>query len=137
MLGVVRLEKSDCGYPITIAELTSVSRDLQKLLSEQEIEGLVNFLAYNPESGKIIPNTNGIRKLRWNMKGKGKSKGMRIIYYFHDLNMPLFMLAVYSKGETLRLSRREEMKMSRLVDQLKSQYSSCWEEIIKKQANRA
>ena len=32
----------------------------------------------------VIPGTGGIRKLRWRAKGKGKSGGVRAIYYTYD-----------------------------------------------------
>lgn len=131
VLNVIRLGRGDAAYPITIAELKSAQRDLQKLLSENEVDELFDFLAVNPESGSVIPETGGIRKLRWMGQGKGKSKGIRVCYFYHDLNMPLFVLAVYGKGEQLRLSKREEREMSMFVSQLKAQYRAKWEETLR------
>lgn len=102
-------------YPITVAELRSASRELGRLLSEEERNQLIDFLSFNPEGGDIMPGTGGIRKARWPYKDKGKSKGLRVLYFFHDLNMPLYILAVYSKGEILRLTKREEREMAQLV----------------------
>jgi mRNA-degrading endonuclease RelE of RelBE toxin-antitoxin system len=110
-------------YPITIAELKSVSKDLDRLLSEVEKNGLVDFLACNPEIGDIMPGTGGIRKMRWPCASRGKSSGLRVIYYFHDLNMPLYLLAVYGKGEILRLTKREEREMATLVKGLVRKYA--------------
>jgi hypothetical protein len=133
---VVQLARIDRSYAITVAELKSVSKALDGLLTDSEVAALTDYLAHNPESGQIIPGTNGIRKIRWQVGGKGKSKGMRIVYYYHDLNMPLYMLAVYTKGEKLRLSKREEIEMSKLVERLKLQHSKKWEESIR-ETNRA
>lgn len=130
VLKVVRLERGGSAYPITIAELKSAQRDLQRLLSEEEANQLFDFLAVNPESGDVIPETGGIRKLRWKGQGKGRSKGVRICYFYHDLNMPLFILAVYAKGERLRLSKREEIEMAKLVRELTDQYRLKWEDTI-------
>lgn len=134
MLKVVRLERGDSAYPITIAELKSAQRDLAKLLSNEEANELFDFLAVNPESGSVIPETGGIRKLRWVGQGKGKSKGIRICYFYHDLNMPLFILAVYGKGEQLRLTKREEREMSNFVRELKGRYRSKWEETLRRES---
>ena len=49
------------------------------------------------------------------MRVEGQELGLRVLYYFHDLNMPLYILAVYSKGEVLRLTQREEREMAKLV----------------------
>lgn len=127
VFNIVKLERGDTAYPITIAELKNAQRDLENILSEEELDRLFEFLAMNPESGDVIPETGGVRKLRWKAQGKGKSKGLRICYYYHDLNMPLFVLAVYTKGEILRLSKREERQMTEFVRELKSQYRVKWE----------
>lgn len=132
MFTVIRLERGGSAYPITIAELKSAQRDLQRVLSEDEINKLFDFLAVNPESGAVIPETGGIRKLRWKGQGKGQSKGVRVCYFYHDLNMPLFILAVYSKGEQLRLTKREEQQMAKLVRQLTDEYRTKWEETFHK-----
>lgn len=110
-------------YPITIGELKSVSRELDGLLTEAERSSLIDFLAVNPEIGDVMPGTGGVRKMRWRCASKGKSSGLRVIYYFHDLNMPLYVLAVYSKGEKIRLTKVEEREMSRLVKLLVSKHA--------------
>ena len=105
-------------YPISIAELRSATKDMDRILSEDERHKLTDYLAFNPECGDVIPGGQGIRKYRWPYREKGKSGGLRVIYYYHDLNMPLYILAVYSKGEVLRLSKREELEMGKLVKEL-------------------
>jgi len=44
---------------------------------------LVLYLAMNPDAGTIMPETGGVRKLRWGVQGRGKSGGVRVIYYYH------------------------------------------------------
>ena len=124
-------------YPITVVELKSAGKELGKFLSEDEREKLTDFLAFNPEGGEIMPGTCGVRKARWPYKNKGKSKGLRIIYYFHDLNMPLYILAVYSKGEILRLSTREEREMRNLVRELVSEHAERTRDRLERQGDLA
>ncbi|WP_425907170.1 type II toxin-antitoxin system RelE/ParE family toxin [Nitrobacter sp. TKz-YC02] len=57
-----------------------------------------------------------MRKLRWRAKGQGKRGGARVIYYFRDLNVPVYLLAVYAKGEKLNLTEGEKQEMSKMVD---------------------
>jgi len=51
-------------------------------LSEDEYLGLQVYLLRHPESGKIIPGSGCVRKIRWSINGKGKSGGIRVIYYW-------------------------------------------------------
>jgi hypothetical protein len=53
----------------------------------------------NPEAGDLMPETGGVRKLRWALPGKGKRGGARVIYFFHDERLPVFLLAMYGKNE--------------------------------------
>ncbi len=50
---------------ITIAETESFQKKVVKLLSVEEKNELVSYLAGNPNSGALIQSTGGIRKLRW------------------------------------------------------------------------
>ena len=60
-------------YPITIAELRSVSKEFDRFLTETERNGLIDFLACHPEVGDVMPGTGGVRKMRWPCASKGKS----------------------------------------------------------------
>lgn len=95
-----------------------MSKDLDDALSETEKERLIDWLALNPLDGDIIVGTNGVRKTRWAYGSRGKSGGLRIIYYFRDLNMPIYIVAVYKKNEKLNISAREKQMINRLVDEL-------------------
>lgn len=84
---------------------------------------MIAFVAANPEAGRVIPGTGGVRKLRWAAKGKGKSGGARIIYYFHNKSIPIFMLSAYAKGEKTNLSKAEQNALKKSVPQLLSEYA--------------
>lgn len=109
-------------YWISIAELPSFSVDASRIFSESEKDELFQSIAGSPAEGLIIPGTGGVRKIRWSCRGHGKQTGARVIYYFRDLNMPVFLLAVYAKGEKLNLSQKEKAQMNSLVDTLVSEW---------------
>jgi len=111
-------------YPITVAEARSAARELDEVLTEKEWTELIDTLALDPEVGVEIPGTGGLRKFRWKYGGKGKRGGLRVVYFFYDLNMPLYILAVYRKNETLRLSKKEERVLMRLVDELVREHAA-------------
>ena len=111
------------SYPITIVELRLVQKDLNDALSEDEAARLIDWIAMNPTTGDIVQGTNGVRKMRWRCGSKGKRGGLRIIYYFRDLNMPIYLLAIYKKGEKLDLSDREKKMIRQLVDELVDEHA--------------
>jgi hypothetical protein len=112
------------NYGITIVELLSFQNDADRIFSDQEREDLSDFISANPVFGDVIPGTGGIRKLRWRARGNGKRGGARVIYYFRDLNMPVFLLAVYAKGEKMNLTMQERDLMQRLVATLVQEQAS-------------
>ncbi len=90
-------------------------------MSESERKDIVDHLAAHPRAGDLIQGTGGIRKLRWSRGGRGKSGGVRVIYYFHSEVMPLYMLTVFGKGEQANLTKADRNELSDLVSSLKAQ----------------
>ena len=103
---------------MTVVETPSFLRKAKGLLSEEERADLVAFLAENPQAGVIMPETGGVRKLRWARPGQGKSGGYRIIYYFHNDTIPLFLLTLYGKNEKANLTTAERNTMRQLTAKL-------------------
>lgn len=99
----------------TVAEMPEFSRKSAGLLGEPDIEALVAHLAEHPRAGVLMAGTGGVRKLRWAREGKGKSGGVRVIYYFHDERMPLYLLTVFGKNQKANLSKAEANELSKLV----------------------
>ena len=102
-------------YVITVAETSEFARRARKLLSEEERSELIFFLAAHPKSGAIMEGTGGIRKMRWGREGKGKSGGVRIIYFFHNEEMPIYLLTLYGKNEKDNLSASERVELTKLA----------------------
>ena len=99
------------GYVETAAFLADATGNLDA----EERSELVTFLASNPKAGVIIPETGGVRKLRWARESGGKSKGYRVIYYFHSERIPLFLLALYAKNEKSNLTQAERNTIRKLT----------------------
>lgn len=103
---------------ITIAEVPEYIRQAEKLLSVAERQDVLNYLAAHPKAGDLIEGTGGIRKLRWGRGGRGKSGGVRIIYYYHSELMPLYLLTLFAKNEQENLSKADRNGMANLVNVL-------------------
>ena|ERR1017187_7776717 len=109
--------------PMTVLETPFFLRKVATLLDEEERSELVAFLGMNPEAGDIIPETGGVRKLRWAAQGRGKRGGVRLIYYFHSDTFPLFLLTVYAKNQKANLTRAERNDFKKLIPLLVKTYA--------------
>jgi len=108
--------------PITVAETAVFMRQAGALWTEDERFEFVDFIARNPEAGDLIPATGGIRKIRWGRRGSGKRGGVRIIYFYHDPGMPLYLLMIYAKARRDDLSSEARQTVRGLVERLKEAY---------------
>lgn len=104
----------------TVVETKPFSRRADALLKADERLDLIAYLAANPMAGDVIPGTGGIRKLRWRAKGKGKSGGVRVIYYTYDESQPIFALLIYGKNEADDLTPDEKRTLSRVAAEIKA-----------------
>ena len=108
---------------ITVAETEPFQRKVGRLLSGNEKTELVAYLAMHPNAGALIQGAGGIRKLRWARSGMGKSGGVRVIYYFHSLDIPLYLLTLFGKNEKSNISLDEKNVLSKAVKELVKYWS--------------
>ena len=107
---------------MTVVETPFFLRKAADLLTEEEREELIEFVGVNPELGNVVPESGGVRKMRWAAKGKGKSGGVRVIYYFHSEALPVFLLTVYAKSQKANLTKAERNELKALVPLLVKNY---------------
>ncbi|HBI8545589.1 TPA: type II toxin-antitoxin system RelE/ParE family toxin [Escherichia coli] len=91
------------------------TEDVQKLLTDDEFSRFQFFLALNPDDGEVIPETGGLRKVRWVSGGKGKRAGVRVIYFHQVKHYEIRLLLIYRKGIKDDLSPQEKA-MLRLLN---------------------
>src|SRR3984885_15812606 len=103
------------AVPISVVETPEFLSATRKLMSDEERALLVDYLAYNPLAGDLIPGTGGVRKLRWGLEGRGKRGGARVVYYYHSDAMPIFALTAYAKNERADLSQTDRNDFRRLT----------------------
>lgn len=106
----------------TIVELSLYQKRAIDLLDQEERRKIIDYLASNPDAGDIMQGTGGIRKLRWKRGGSGKSGGVRVIYFYRNMNIPLFLLTLYAKGEQDNLSKAERNNLKKMIEQLVNHY---------------
>lgn len=99
-----------------IVETTVFTRRVTRILSDEEYRLLQNLLVFNPEIGKVIPGSGGLRKIRWSGVGKGKRGGSRIIYYWLKNKELIIMLLIYTKNETEDLTKEQIKILKKIVE---------------------
>jgi hypothetical protein len=90
-------------------------------LTDDDLNDLEIFLTNNPEYGDVIPGTNGLRKLRWAAKGKGKRGGARVLYLDILVVEKIYLITAYSKDTKIDLSASEKKEIKELIYILKNQ----------------
>jgi hypothetical protein len=106
----------------TVVETPEFQRRLRGLLTADERDALIDYLAAHPDAGDVMPGTGGARKLRWAIQGKGKSGGIRVITFFSGPPVPVFVLTVFGKGEKINLSMSERNALRKVLGELVAEY---------------
>ena len=71
---------------------------LSDYLADDEYAALQEYLCEHPDAGDMIRGSGGVRKLRWNRPGSGKSGGVRVCYYVRSKAGKILMLVIYAKS---------------------------------------
>ena len=104
----------------TVIETESYLRDAKDAgMSAEEMAAAVDVVATDPEAGDVMQGTGGVRKARLAGRGKGKSGGYRIVWYFGGGDIPVFLLTVFGKGEKANLSQGERNALRQITKLLK------------------
>jgi len=83
---------------LTVVETPTFVRLAQDWWSEEERMGFIDFIAANPEAGDVVPESGGLRKIRWGRTGRGKRGGVRVIYYNRLTQGEIWLLLIYGKS---------------------------------------
>ena len=104
---------------MVFVETSVFSKLLTDYLGDDEYRGLQNYLIERPDAGAVIRRSGGVRKVRWASGGKGKSGGVRVIYYWLKADDQIFLLTLYGKSEKEDLSAAELKRIVKLIEELK------------------
>ena len=103
---------------VEFIETPTFTRLLAALLSDDDYARLQNVLVENPGRGDLIHGGGGIRKLRFALPGRGKSGGVRVIYYWLRDDGQIYMLLIYPKSKKDDLTDRETALLREFVKEL-------------------
>ena len=101
---------------MVIMETSIFTRQIREMLPDEEYRFLQIELINRPESGKVIPRSGGLRKLRWSVEGRGKRGGIRIIYYRFVSQENILLLFAYPKNVQDDLTEDQLRQLRKIVE---------------------
>ena len=84
-------------------------------LDDNDLSLLELFLLNNPEAGKVIKGTGGVRKVRWVLPNIGKSGGIRVLYVDFIYYDKIIVFDLFPKDEKENLSQAERNALKQVV----------------------
>lgn len=87
-------------------------------LSDEDLVDLENELLKNPQAGKVISGTNGLRKYRIPANGHGKRGGARVLYVDFIMAQRIYFITAYAKNEKDDLTKDEKKQLAAMIETL-------------------
>ena len=78
----------------TVIETPTFQRQVDAYWSSDERLQFIAWIAANPTAGVVVPNSGGVRKLRWGARDSGKRGGVRVIYYNQSSDELIWLLTI-------------------------------------------
>ncbi len=100
----------------TVIETLVFQKQWPLYWSEEERGDFAAYIAEFPSSGDVVPQSGGIRKVRWRRAGKGKSGGVRVIYFTRTAEEEVVLLLIYSKAKTDNITGPKLKEIRRVIE---------------------
>lgn len=102
---------------LVFVELPAFERHRADYLDDDGFRDLQNLLMKNPEAGDLMPDTGGLRKLRFAdaRRGKGKRGGLRVIYYWWNAGAQCWLFTIYDKDELADLTAQQRKILRAII----------------------
>lgn len=85
---------------LTVVETLLFQKQWPLYWTEEERGEFAAYIAESPDAGAVVPESGGIRKVRWRRAGTGRSGGVRVIYFTRTAEQEVVLLLLYAKAKT-------------------------------------
>ncbi len=100
----------------TVVETLLFQKQWPLYWSEDERGEFAAYLAAFPDAGDVVPESGGIRKVRWRRAGTGKSGGVRVIYFTRTAEEEIVLLTLYAKAKTDNITGAKLKEIRRALE---------------------
>jgi len=101
---------------VVIIETSIFTRIIKEMMTDDEYCELQKALISRPDIGDLIKKSGGLRKIRWKLQNRGKSGGIRVIYYWMVSSEQIYMLYTYPKGKQGNLTSQQLAALKQIVE---------------------
>jgi hypothetical protein len=101
-----------------IVALPHYRKAVKKLLTAVERAEMEQSLAEDPLAHPCIAGTGGFRKARWGRANRGKSGGVRAVFYYYISGATIYLYDLYAKNEKENLTHEEKNYLRRISEEL-------------------
>ena len=101
---------------LTVVETLLFQKQWPLYWSEEQRGVFAAYIAEYPDAGDVVPESGGIRKVRWRRAGSGKSGRVRVIYFMRSVEEELVLLTLYSKGKTDNITGEKLKEIRRAIE---------------------
>jgi hypothetical protein len=85
---------------------------------DDDLRALQDMLGADPRAGDLIQGTGGVRKVRLELQGRGKSGGARVVYVDFAVEEHLYLISVFAKNEQGNLTAKQKKEIRDFVKSL-------------------
>ncbi len=100
----------------TVVETIVFQKQWPLYWSEEERGEFAAYIAEFPSAGDVVPQSGGIRKVRWRRAGVGKSAGVRVIYFTRNAEEEVVLLLIYAKSRTDNITGSKLREIRRVIE---------------------
>jgi hypothetical protein len=101
-----------------IIALAAYQKQVKRLLSSEERMAMEAAIAADPAAYPVMGETGGCRKARRARGNRGKSAGIRSIFYYFVSGETVYMIDAYPKNEKENLSNAEKNSLKKLAAEI-------------------
>jgi hypothetical protein len=102
---------------LTVVETLLFQKQWPLYWTEEERGAFAAYIAGHPAAGDVVPESGGIRKVRWSRAGSGKSGGVRVIYFTRNAEGKVVLLTLYAKSKTDNLTGPKLKEIRRALEE--------------------